>query len=158
MMKFSRLLLATVFVCAGLQPCAAQGVFTGSWDVVAQDLAPWVAGRKDLKPQAEPALRNAHLVFSADRVQAPLWMGCKKPKYEMMQLDFDTLFEGGLSDPEHGLNDPKKLATKLGFTKEPVASMVTSCSELLFHLVDPNTAVFGLNNMVYTLKRHQSSP
>ena len=158
MLRYRHILGGTFSACAALQPCAAQGVFIGAWDVVAQDPAPWVTARQDRKAQAEPALRNAHIVFSADRVVAPLRMGCKKPKFEMMQLAFDSLFEGGLSDPGHGLNDPKKLALKIGFTQEPVLSMVTSCSELLFHLVDPNTAVFALNNMVYTLRRHQSSP
>jgi hypothetical protein len=88
---------------------------------------------------------------------APTWIGCKAPKYEMMSLGFDALFEGGLYDPDHGLKDAKGLALKLGFTKEPVASMRTGCSELLFHLVYRNTVLFALNNMVYTLKRHAPS-
>jgi hypothetical protein len=137
-----------------MQPCVAQQSFSGSWDVVKAENAPWLAARPELKAFPEPALRHARMNFRADRVDAPTWIGCKKPEYEMMSLGFDSLFEGGLSDPDHGLNDPKGLALKLGFSKEPVESMLTGCSELLFHLVDQNTAMFGLNNMIYTLKRH----
>ncbi len=157
-----RRILHTVSTCLMLgafaHPCAAQGAFTGSWDVVAQDEAPWVAARKEPKPQPEPHLLKSQLVFAADKVVAPGWMGCKKAKYQVSDFSFDSLFEGGLSDPEHGLKDPKKLALKMGFTKEPVPTMVNSCSELLFHMQDANTLVFALNNMVYTLKRHPSSP
>ena len=153
----SMMLLLTLFCFGLLQPCAAQEVFAGSWDIVKAEDAPWLAARPELKPHPEPALRHARMTFRADRVIAPTWMGCKKPKYEMMSLDFDSLFEGGLSDPDHGLNDPKGLALKLGFTKEPVRSMLTGCAELLFHLVDQNTAIFGLNNMIYTLKRRNPS-
>lgn len=135
------------------QPCAAQSAFSGSWDVVKAENAPWLTARPELKPHPEPALRKARMVFSADRVIAPTWIGCKKPTYEMMTLGFDGLFEGGLSDPQHGLNDPAALAKQLGYTKEPVASMLTGCSELLFHLVDQDTVQFALNNMVYTMRR-----
>ncbi len=148
-------LLACLMLGAVARPCAAQGAFAGNWDVVGQDPAPWVTNDPKAKPQAEVSLRKARLVFAADKVVAPTWMGCKKPKFEMMELGFDSLFEGGLSDSSHGLSDPKKAALKLGFTKEPVPTMVTSCSELLFHLMDKDTIVFALNNMVYTLKRHQ---
>ncbi len=137
-----------------VQPCAAQGAFAGSWDVVSQEPAPWVATDPKLKPQAEASLRKARLVFAADKLVAPTWIGCKKPKYEVTEMGFDSLFEGGLSDSSHGLSDPKKVALKMGFTKEPVPTMVASCSELLFHLMDKDTLVFALNNMVYTLKRH----
>ncbi|MES2299962.1 MAG: hypothetical protein V4582_23190 [Pseudomonadota bacterium] len=145
------LLAALASLC--WQPCAAQGVFAGAWDVVGAQDAPWLAARKELKAHPEPLLRKAHFEFGAHRLGAPGWMGCKKPKYEMMSLPFDNLFEGGLSDPDHGLNNPAQLASKLGFTAEPVPSMLTGCTELLFHLVDKDTAVFGLNNMIYTLRR-----
>ena len=140
-------------VMMATQSCPAQQAFAGSWQVVKAEDAPWLQVRPELKPYPEPSLRNAHLTFRADRVVAPGWMGCNKPKYEMMLLGFDALFEGGLSDPDHGLSDPHGMARKLGFTGEPVTSMLTGCSELLFHLVDTDTAMFGLNNVVYTMKR-----
>lgn len=146
-----------LFFCACAQPCAAQEVFAGSWDVAKAENAPWLAARPELTPHPEPVLRHARIIFRADRVVAPTWMGCKAPKYEIMSLGFDALFEGGLYDPDHGLKDAKGLALKLGFTKEPVTSMLTGCSELLFHLVDHDTVLFALNNMIYTLKRRAAS-
>ncbi len=154
-------LLRTLFTVPGLalaatlacQPCAAQEAFSGSWDVVKAENAPWLTARSEFKPHPEPALRKAHFVFRADRVVAPGWMGCKKAKYEMMSLGFDGLFEGGLYDPDHGLKDAAGLARQLGYTKEPVPAMLTGCSELLFHLVDQDTVQFALNNMVYTMRR-----
>jgi hypothetical protein len=150
------MLLLVLFFCACAQPCVAQEVFAGPWDVVKAEDAPWLATRPELKPHPAPALRHARIIFRADRVVAPTWMGCGAPRYEMMSLGFGALFEGGLFDPDHGLNDPKGLALKLGFTKEPVTSMLTGCSELLFHLVDQDTAMFALDNVLYTLKRHAS--
>ena len=132
----------------------AQGVFAGAWTVTKSEDAPWITGRPELKPHPEPSLRKARFEFRKDGVIAPMdWMRCKSPKYEMMSLGFDALFEGGLSNPEKGLNDPKGLANKFGFTSEPVTSMLAGCSELLVHLVDKDTAQFALNNMIYTMRR-----
>ncbi len=133
-------------------PFAQQG-FAGDWQVVKAENAPWLAGRPELRPTAEPEFAHARISFRPDRVIGPAWFHCKKPKYEIMMLDFDGLFEGGLSDPEHGMNDPAKSARRLGFKAEPVTSMLTGCSELLFHLADADRAMFGLNNMIYTMTR-----
>jgi hypothetical protein len=146
-------LLFALFAGTCALPAAAQEVFAGSWDVVKAEDAPWLAANRELKPHPEPALHRARVSFHAGRVVAPGWIGCNAAKYEMMSLGFNELFEGGLSDPDHGLNDPKALALKLGFKNEPVTSMLTGCTELLFHLIDHDTAMFGLNNMIYTLKR-----
>jgi hypothetical protein len=149
--------LAAFLLLFGATPATfAQQAFAGDWQVVKVEDAPWLAGRPELKPTAEPAFAHARISFQPDRVSGPAWFHCKKPKYEMMMLDFDSLFEGGLSDPEHGMSDPAKSARRLGFKSEPVTSMLTGCSELLFHLVDADTAMFGLNNMLYTMRRQHA--
>jgi len=155
--RLVRAMALFLFLLGATASTFAQQVFAGDWQVVKTEDAPWLAGRPELKPTAEPAFAHARISFRADRVSGPAWFHCKKPRYEMMMLDFDSLFEGGLSDPEHGMSDPAKSARHLGFKAEPVTSMLTGCSELLFHLVDADTAMFGLNNMIYTMKRQHAA-
>ena len=50
--------------------------------------------------------------------------------------------------------DPAKLAARLGFHGSKWKTLETGCgNELDFHFPDPNTAEFGLNDYVYTLKK-----
>ena len=154
MINFFRYVVVVGLTLVGRQ-CFAQEAFAGSWDVVAAEDAPWVKTTSGLKPHPEAMLKNARISFLKNQVVAPGWMGCRATRYAIEALDFDSLFEGGLLDPEHGLNDPGALAHRLGFKEQPVKSLSTGCSEVQFHLVDASTVVFGLNNMIYTLKRHQ---
>lgn len=144
--------LAVAFFCY-TEMALAQQVFSGDWDIVKSENAPWLLARPELKAFPEAFLHKAHFSFQANQLIAPSWIGCKKPTYEMMSLDYTSLFEGDLYDPGHGLNNATEMAQKLGFVTEPVMSMQTSCSELLFHLLNQDTVMFGLNNMIYTLKR-----
>ncbi len=131
----------------------SQEAFGGTWHVVKAEPAPWVTVDIKAKPAVEAAFAHATFEFRPDRVVGPSWTACRKPKYDLTPQSFDSLFEGGLVDPEHGLKDAAALAHRLGFQHEPVPSLVSSCSELLFHLADGDTALFGLNNMIYTMKR-----
>ncbi len=141
-----------LMVCA--QAASAQEAFGGKWRVVKAEPAPWAA--IGAKRHAEADFAHASFEFRANRIIGPSWTACRKPKYDLTPQAFDSLFEGGLSDPEHGLKDAAALAHRLGFQREPVPSMISSCSELLFHLSDSDTALFALNNMIYTMKReHQ---
>jgi hypothetical protein len=131
----------------------AQGAFAGSWTVVKAEAAPWLTARPELQPSYEPKLKNAKFVFRADRLDAPIWIACRHPHYEITRGGPEMLFEGGLDDPEHGLNDPKGLAAKLGFKGDQIETLAGACSELSYHLADNDTILFGLNNVIYTLKR-----
>ena len=131
----------------------AQGVFAGSWTVVKAEDAPWLAGRSDLTPSYEPKLQHAKFVFRADRLEAPIWIACRHPQYQLSMVGPESLFEGGLDDAEHGLTDPKGLAAKLGFKGDQIPTLEGACSEVAYHLADPDTILFGLNNVIYTLKR-----
>jgi hypothetical protein len=131
----------------------AQGVFAGSWTVTKSQDAPWAGPESDLKPHYEPALRGAVITFRKTRVDAPSWFACPKPHYEIVELEPESLFEGGLDDPDRGLTTPKETAAKLGFTGENFPTLETGCAELSFHLAAPDTILFGLNNVIYTMKR-----
>ena len=132
---------------------AAQGVFAGSWTVTGAQDAPWVGPKSDLKPHYETALRNAVITFRANRVDGPSWFACPKPHYSITELDAESLFEGGLDDPDRGMTTPKETAAKLGFIGEKFPTLETGCAELSFHLAAPDSVLFGLNNVIYTLKR-----
>jgi len=131
----------------------AQGVFAGSWRVTNAQDAPWVEPKSDLKPHYEAALRNAVITFGAKRVDGPSWFACPKPHYAITELEPESLFEGGLDDPDRGMTMPKETAAKLGFTGGKFPTLETGCAELSFHLAAPDTILFGLNNVIYTLKR-----
>jgi len=134
-------------------PTHAQSVFTGSWTVIASQPAPWVGPKSELKPHYEPALKNAVITFRTNRVDAPSWFACPKPHYAITELEADSLFEGGLADPDRGMTTPKETAAKLGFVGDKFPTLETGCAELSFHLAAPDTILLGLNNVVYTLKR-----
>ncbi|MBV8635336.1 MAG: hypothetical protein JO002_12655 [Burkholderiaceae bacterium] len=134
-------------------PALAQEAFAGAWHVVKAERAPWVTADSKPQPSAEAAFAHAKFEFRIDHVSGPSWTACRKPKYDLTPQPFDSLFEGGLHDPEHGLNDAAAAAHRLGFTHAPVLSMASSCSELLFHMADADTILFALNNMIYTMKR-----
>jgi hypothetical protein len=131
----------------------AQGVFAGSWKVTNSQAAPWVGPKSDLKPAYEAALRNAVITFGPKRVDGPGMFACPKPHYTITALEPDGLFEGGLDDPDRGMTTPKETAAKLGFVGQKFPTLETGCAELSFHLAAPDTILFGLNNVIYTLKR-----
>ena len=64
----------------------------------------------------------------------------------------DYLFEGGLTDPV-------KQAAALGFTSQKIVSLSMGCVsndadiEMDFDLIDHDTAVFALNNVIYKMVR-----
>jgi hypothetical protein len=134
-------------------PAQAQGVFAGRWTVTKAEDAPWVGPHSDLKPDYDAALSNAVFTFGPKRVDGPGWFACPKPHYAITELEPESLFEGGLSDPDHGMTTPKQTAEKLGFVGEKFPTLETGCAELSFHLAAPDTILFGLNNVIYTLKR-----
>lgn len=148
-MKF----LTATLLLACAATAHAQEAFTGAWQVVKAERAPWVAPNSKPQPAAEATFAHAKFEFRADHAAGPAWTACRKPKYDLTPQPFDSLFEGGLYDPEHGLKNAAAAARRLGFINEPVPSMNNGCSELQFHLLDADTALFALNNMIYTMKR-----
>jgi hypothetical protein len=144
---------ALCLVAAFPAPAVAQGVFAGSWTVMNAQDAPWVGPKSDLKPHYEAALKGAVIAFRKNRVVAPSWFACPKPHYRVTELEPESLFEGGLDDPDRGMTTPRETAAKLGFTGGKFPTLETGCAELSFHLAAPDTIVFGLNNVIYTLKR-----
>ena len=147
------LTLGLFLTAAWAAQAMAQGVFAGSWTVTGAQDAPWVGPKSDLRPSYETALRNAIITFRKTQFDGPCMFACPKPHYRVTKLEPESLFEGGLDDPDRGMTTPKETAAKLGFVGEKFPTLETGCAELSFHLAAPDTILFGLNNVIYTLKR-----
>ena len=124
---------------------SAQGVFVGRWTVQSWQIAPWVddTARHGVAPDS--ALLNATVSFGRKGVTAPPPLGCPEAKFEIEDAPIENLFEGGLTDP-------KSQGAALGFHGATVKTLVPGC-EIEYHLRDPRTALFALNNVVYTMVR-----
>ena len=139
-------LLSTIFgVPAPVQ--AADQSFMGAWTVAASQAAPWAeAGEKPVASDLK-ALMGATVRFKPDRIVGPKPLGCRRPHYEMKSYAADMLFQGTLTDPA-------KQAPSLGFARSTIPTLETGCEGAIdFHFVDPDKAMFGLNNRIYVLTR-----
>jgi hypothetical protein len=90
------------------------------------------------------------VTFAADQVKSrdPL-LACKGPRYEPTKIPPAGLFQGHLPEPK------ADVAKALGFPAGEVAGVDVACSNGLFsyHFRDNDTALFALDNVIYTLKR-----
>src|SRR5262249_52358295 len=103
-------------------------------------------------------LTGATVEFRADRVTGPDPLACKGPHYAIKKYQADELFQGALAEMGDPATSPDKLADKLGFGKRPVTSLETGCaSEIDFHMIDADHALFALNNSIYHLVRGKAA-
>ena len=79
-------------------------------------------------------------------------LNCDKPSYAVNIVSPRGLFEGNLPDPG-------KDATELGFASSEISTMTFTCVSgtadvsLNFAMIDDDTIMLGLDNVLYTLKR-----
>ncbi|MEX2034679.1 MAG: hypothetical protein WEA28_05760 [Xanthobacteraceae bacterium] len=132
---------------------AADPSIIGSWKIVEAVPAPWS------RPENHAALAGEgkglmHLVitFTPKAVNSKFKLfSCKRRvTYEPVDLQIDALFQGNLPEP-----NPAAVAARMGFPKGDIASVDVRCinAKFTFHFRDPDTAMFNLNRVVYTLKR-----
>lgn len=151
--SFLFLLLALIAPAAG-----AQAMFAGAWTITGAVHAPWEDPRHPVGGD-EKRLLGKTVVFEARRIVGPRPLGCSGAKYQITDAPFDMLFEGGLATaPGDGAGQPDlaraaRNARALGFIDSTSKTLDAGCTELQFHLVDADTALFGLNDRVYTMKR-----
>jgi hypothetical protein len=129
----------------------AQETFAGTWTVIDAQAAPWVDAAA-AEPQADPALRGGTITFAADRVDGPPPFGCTQAHYEVKKVGPEFLFQGGLTDPG-------AQAAALGFIGDDITALSLACVRgeadvsMDFALVDADTAVFALDNIIYRMRR-----
>lgn len=150
-----RLLAAgSALLLSFLGPAAhAQGPFNGTWAFTAAAPAPWLAADQTARAQNNPMVTQARITIGPAALQAPGWMACRPPGYQLLQVPPEGLFEGGLHDPARGLSDAPALAIRLGFSAGSVPTLETRCHGLRFHLASPDRLLFALDNVIYTFTR-----
>ncbi len=123
--------------------------YFGSWAIFAAKVAPWWDEKGDT-PVADPAFSK--FTLAADKSSGPPLLTCDKPRYALNMVPPRGLFEGGLPDPV-------KEATALGFASSSITVMNFSCQSgtadisLEFPMVNDDTIMLGLDNVLYTFKR-----
>lgn len=127
---------------------AEDPVFLGTWTIVQARVAPWAKlGVSAFSAEEQRRLVGAKVTYRDHRIAAPAPLACANPQYRIGQVPPDYLFQGTLTDPV-----PQ--ARSLGFPSPRSYVLETGCEGLIeFHFVDPKTAMFALNNMLYTLKK-----
>jgi hypothetical protein len=150
--------LAAILCAATFSGATADEAFyLGQWRVTAVAKAPWTKSDAELDQSEMQALLGKTIALKPDRVEGPGGFPCKGPQYEVIEGGPDMLFQGmfGEMHEANASNDPQQLAEQVGFAGAHYRTVITGCEyEVDFSFgADSDTAMFALNNAVYTLKR-----
>lgn len=135
---------------SGAETIAPSNPFFGEWTVNAAKIAPWWDGKGE-EPAADPAFAS-NVVLGSNKSGGPVLLNCDKPNYEVNMTSPRGLFEGNLPDPG-------KDASDLGFKSSEITALRFTCASggsdvsLDFAMIDDDTIMLGLDNVLYTLKR-----
>jgi hypothetical protein len=158
--RFPLIVLVGLAVLAACSPGASESgadaarpgnPFFGTWKTATAQVAPWWSDAGPA-PEMNPEFQNTPIVFAIGKSTGPAIVTCKAPVYTIDIISPRALFEGHLQDPATG-------AAALGFSGQEITRMNLSCTDdardvsLDFPMVDDNTILLGLDNMIYTLKR-----
>ncbi len=151
-MSGTRLIFACLSVVLfSAVPASAADSYLGTWKVTDAKADPWYNGN-GAKPDIDPKLAHATIFFAKTSIKGPQPLGCKKVKYTISTIGPEDLFEGELESH-------KQDAATLGFKSDKIMSLNEGCVdanadiEMDFAFADNDTAVFELNNVIYTMKR-----
>ncbi len=152
------MLAAVMLVTCGLPSRipAADPFYLGPWKIDSALEAPWVDPPRKPDPLEMKTLVGNIVVFKPNEITGPRQVACKGPKYKVVTVPAEGLFQGAFDEMHR--NNPKvnalEVANKLGFQGKSWKSVQTGCAtELDFHFMDPTTTTFGLNDYVYILKK-----
>jgi hypothetical protein len=134
---------------AGTRLSATEPGFYGRWLITEARVAPWARpGQEAFDTAEQHRLIGSKVIYAKTRITGPAPLGCVKPRYRQFDALPDYLFQGGLTVPA-------AQARALGFRLHRIPTLETGCEgDIDFHFVDSRTALFGLNNMIYTLRKH----
>ena len=128
---------------------APHSPYLGRWFIAGASPAPWsVAGDPATAPVPAPIVGKA-IVYERSRIAGPRLLACRRPNYQLRQVPPEGLFQGGLTAPA-------AQAAALGFRGTSIPTLQTGCAGSIdFHFVDQSTALFALDNMVYTMRKRR---
>jgi hypothetical protein len=143
--------LAWLAAAAG---ASAQDRFAGTWKIEKSEAAPWAKTAEMRDANEIKRLVGASVEFKANAIGGPAPLACRGPHYAIQQYAADMLFQGALAEYGDPSTTPEKMATSIGFAKQPVPSLVTGCAgDIEFHAIDADHLVFALNNSLYRMTR-----
>jgi hypothetical protein len=130
-------------------PIVAANPFFGKWQLTRAQVAPWWDGKGE-EPVADPAFTMVQ--FAADKSSGAPIVTCDKPQYTVSMITPPGLFEGNLADAF-------SQARMIGFMDKDITMLRFGCASgaadvsLDFPMLDDNTIMLGLDNVIYTLSR-----
>lgn len=153
--------LGAALLSTSFAACAQDG-FAGAWKIERSEPAPWVHTPDVTDAGEVKRLFGAKVRFEPGRIVGPDPLACTKPHYRVRQDQADQLFQGGLAENTAPATNADKLADELGFGKRPIKTLETGCaSNIDFHMIDRDHALFALNNTLYRITRaatHKTKP
>lgn len=122
--------------------------FFGLWMITKATPAPWVDGQNAADPFLAQRWVGKKVIFTWRFIDAPFPLGCDAPDYRTIEAPPENLFQGNLTSPVIQ-------AQALGFRAgAPVTTLQTDCENRIeYHFVNHSTAMFALDNVIYTLRR-----
>ncbi|RJF88432.1 hypothetical protein D3874_16585 [Oleomonas cavernae] len=135
---------------AGSAAHAADQTLLGAWKISDAVMAPWVAQQSPDEVAEMAKLKGQPVTFAAHEVIAASVIGCTDVGYEVTRIPPEGLFQGGLPEGRQA-----QAAAALGLPPGEVPGIDVACSTGLFsyHFRDASTALFALDNVIYTLTR-----
>jgi hypothetical protein len=131
------------------EAAAAEPDYFGAWLITDARVAPWAkAGEEATFSEAEARrLIGSKVIYRKARIEGPTPLACSKPHYRLLDVRPEGLFQGTLTDPV-------AQAHALGYRAGTIPTLETGCEGWIdFHFVDARTALFALNNRIYTLRK-----
>ena len=150
--------LAALLCASSLSTASAEDAFyLGQYKITQVVKAPWAKSDAELVPEEMKSLVGQTITIKSNGIAGPGSFPCSDAVYQVMEGGPDMLFQGmfGQMHDENATNDPQKLAEQVGFTGTQYWTVLTGCEfavDFSFG-TDKNTAMFALNNAVYTMKR-----
>src|SRR5258706_7611922 len=136
---------------------AAEPFYLGTWKILSAAPAPWASTDRKADLAESKTLTGKMVKIEATRILGPRQVACPKPNYQVKSYGVDMLFQGSFAEMKERDKsvDMPKAATTAGFRNGTEwKTLETGCeTKVDFHFIDPTTAAFGLNNVVYTLKK-----
>jgi hypothetical protein len=148
-------ILAAIFF-SSLAAAQTKLFFLGTWRVASAVVAPWVEKGRAPDASEMKSLVGKKLVFQERKIRGPRPLACGELKYTLVESPPTFLFQGAFEEMQRNdpSVDPAQVAASLGFKTASTRTLETGCAnELDYHFVDENTAEFGLNDYVYTIRR-----
>ena len=135
----------------------ADPFYVGAWRISSAAAAPWASTERKPALDESKALTGNVVKIEAQRIVGPKQVACAKPKFAVKSYGVDMLFQGQFAEwkSRDKSVDMAKAAAAAGFVNgREWKTLETGCeTEIDFHFIDTGTAAFGLNNVIYTMKK-----